>query len=482
MSITEFADRVVLGGHAYVAVYSRVAVDNGTTDAVMADPEPSPGLVPLNTAPDTVAPQPVGRPRLRGGGRPLRQRATVAHPSRLGRRRWFRPPLRPHEELLEPATGPDRRRRRPRRVARRRLPQPASSTPRSPAAATTLNTGVNGYESEFSHDVIGILANLFTQGDFADAHALLLDARNVVGSQGQYDDGIWTYAWPWAIYLMKTGDLAFVKANFATAGPDRAAQPSIEDTAHTIAADRTGPGGIMGITDDIDTNGYWTVDDYEALMGLAAYRYLAQQVGDTTEVQWATAQYNDLLAATNRTLDATIARYQLDLSALFDDPAQYGQPVCQPRGRQLGRPLPVREMGLGRPAVRRHRVRTRPHPHRRHLRLRIRPAAGHAPARHLRRLPVGLLLDRLQRRLRQLGTGQRPPPRPGNPELRVHDRQRPERPLLVVGELERPLDHHSVDRERIRPPARVRRPTPGACPRRTRCCWTPWWPRGPTVR
>ena len=37
-----------------------------------------------------------------------------------------------------------------------------------------LNTGVNGYESEFSHDVIGILANMFTQGYFTDAHALLL--------------------------------------------------------------------------------------------------------------------------------------------------------------------------------------------------------------------------------------------------------------------------------------------------------------------
>ena len=109
----------------------------------------------------------------------------------------------------------------------------------------------------------------------------MLEARRVVGSQGQYEDGTWTYAWPWAIYLMKTGDIAFVKANFATEGPGGAAQPSIEDTAHTIAADRTGPGGIMGLTDDIDSNGYWTVDNYEALMGLAAYRYIAQRIGDS---------------------------------------------------------------------------------------------------------------------------------------------------------------------------------------------------------
>ena len=82
-----------------------------------------------------------------------------------------------------------------------------------------LDTGVNGYQAEFSHDVIGILANLFTQGYFSGAHALLPRRATVVGAQAQYQDGVWTYAWPWAIYLMKTGDLAFVKANFATPGP-----------------------------------------------------------------------------------------------------------------------------------------------------------------------------------------------------------------------------------------------------------------------
>ncbi len=56
-----------------------------------------------------------------------------------------------------------------------------------------LNTDVNSYQSEFSHDVIGILANLFTQRYYSDAHALLLQARRVVESQLQYVDGLWTY-------------------------------------------------------------------------------------------------------------------------------------------------------------------------------------------------------------------------------------------------------------------------------------------------
>ena len=178
-------------------------------------------------------------------------------------------------------------------------------------SGTHVNTGVNGYEAEFSHDVIGILANLFTQGYYDNAHSLLLDARSVVGSQGQYEDGVWTYSWPWALYLMKTGDLSFVKANFSTSGPLGPAEPSIEATAHKIAGDRTGPNGTIGLTDDIDSNGYWTVDDYEALLGLAAYRYLAGEVGNAAEAQWAANEYHSLLAATNDTLTATMHRYGL---------------------------------------------------------------------------------------------------------------------------------------------------------------------------
>ena len=68
----------------------------------------------------------------------------------------------------------------------------------------------------------------------------------------------------------------------------------------------------MEATDDIDFTGYWTTDDYEALLGLVAYRYLATRIGDLPEAQWAAKQYDSLLAATSTTLDTTIRRYGLD--------------------------------------------------------------------------------------------------------------------------------------------------------------------------
>jgi hypothetical protein len=311
VSITEFADRVVLGGHAYVAVYSRVAVANPTDRTVMADPEAAPGMVQLDSAPDAVGPH-----------------TSVAHDYVVAADRFGHTYPWPSARALFDAGGFDRHfahmstfwNRQLAGIAQIRVPDAAlEDAYRSGFISTQiarsgddLDTGVNGYESEFSHDVVGILTNLFTQGDFTDAHALLLEARHVVGSQGQYQDGVWTYSVPWAVYLMKTGDIGFVKANFDSNGPAGAAEPSIEATAHEIAADRTGPSQIMMATDDIDTEGYWTTDDFEALLGLAAYRYLAQRVGDTAEATWASEQYDGLLASTNATLEATIHRDGLD--------------------------------------------------------------------------------------------------------------------------------------------------------------------------
>jgi hypothetical protein len=313
VSITEFADRVVLGGAAFVAVYSRVAVMNPTDHVIEANPEPSSGLVALDATPDTVAPH-----------------ATVDHDYVIAADRFGGTYPWPSSDALAGSGTFDEHFAHMANFWNGQIAgitgisvpdQSLDDAYRSGFVYTQiarsgdqLFDGVNGYEAEYNHDVIGILSNLFDQGYFADAHALLLEARNAMEAPGQgfYDDGVWTYSVPWALYLMKTGDLAFVKENFDSEGPLGVTQPSIEDTAHAIAAGRTSPTGIMKATDDIDTQGLWTTDDYSALIGLAAYRYLAEQVGDASEATWATQQYDSLLAATTQTLDATIARYHLD--------------------------------------------------------------------------------------------------------------------------------------------------------------------------
>ncbi len=312
IAITNFGDKVTIGGHAYVVIYSRVQVHNPTSHAVRIDPQPSSGLIPLDSAPLSVGP----------GG-------TVDHDYVVAADRFGGSYPWPSSSALVAAGGFDRHYAHMRAFWNGQLDGIAQIVQLPDQqlidayrtgfiytqiirSGSELKTGANGYDKEFSHDVIGILANLFNQGYFTNAHALLDRARYVVGTQTQYDDGVWTYPWPWAIYLLKTGDRAFVKANFATEGPAGKSEPSIKDTAHLIAADRTGPGGIMQMTNDIDANGFWTIDNYEALTGLATYQWIAQQIGETGEARWAAAQYRSLLAATNRTLDATISTYHLN--------------------------------------------------------------------------------------------------------------------------------------------------------------------------
>ena len=312
ISITNFGDQVSVGGHDYVAIYSRVQVSNPASRPVSIDPAASAGLIPLNSAPTTVP-----------------AHSSVSHDYVVASDRFGGSYPWPSASALAGAGGFDQHFAHMHAYWDQQLAgiaQIVSLPDQSLANAyrtgfiytqiirsgNELKTGASGYDKEFSHDVIGILANLFTQGYTSGAHALLDRARTVIGSQTQYDDGVWTYPWPWAIYLLKTGDLSFVKANFATEGPAGKSEPSIEDTAHLIAANRTGPGGIMETTNDIDANGYWTIDNFEALTGLATYRWLAEQVGNAAQAKWAAAEYASLLAATNKTLNATISANHLN--------------------------------------------------------------------------------------------------------------------------------------------------------------------------
>ena len=310
VSITEFADQVELDDAPYVAIYSRVRVVNTTGRTVIADPLASPSLVPLDDSPDAVPPH-----------------HAVDHDYVVVSDRFGSPDPWPSADALRTAGSFDAHFAHMRAfwqsqlaaIAQISVPDRSLVNAYKSGFITTqltrsgndLNTGVNGYESEFSHDVVGILTTLFTQGSFSDAQALLTEARAVIGAPGQYVDGLWTYSVPWAVYLLKTGDKAFVQQNFS-AGGNGTTEPSLEDAAHAIAADRTGPMGTMEATDDIDTQGYWTTDDYEALLGLAAYRYVASDLGNTSEAAWASAQYASLLAATNAVLTATISQHHLD--------------------------------------------------------------------------------------------------------------------------------------------------------------------------
>ena len=219
ISITNFGDEVSIGGHDYVIIYSRVSVTNPTGSTISLDPAASAGLILLNSAPEAVP-----------------AHSTVNHDYAVPADKFGGSYAYPSSGAIVAAGGFDQHFAHMRSYWNGQLAGIAQITQLPDASLVNayktgfiytqiirsgaqLKTGANGYDQEFSHDVIGILANLFTQGYTADAHALLDRARYVSGNQPQYLDGVWTYPWVWAIYLLKTGDLSFVKANFATEGP-----------------------------------------------------------------------------------------------------------------------------------------------------------------------------------------------------------------------------------------------------------------------
>lgn len=169
----------------------------------------------------------------------------------------------------------------------------------------SLNVGENGYDMEFDHDALGILSTLVTIGDFTNFKEYASQMSYVM-----YPDYRWKYSWPFALYLMKTGDTDTIRAMF----------DPIKTNTHYIETQRVNDGaGIMMSTNAIDSDGNWMIDNWAALFGLTTYRYICDTLGETAESDWAAAQYEGLLAAVEAYLQNTITSYHLDYLPLSMD-------------------------------------------------------------------------------------------------------------------------------------------------------------------
>ena len=181
-----------------------------------------------------------------------------------------------------------------------------------------LHVGENGYDQMYDHDTIGIVSTLLTMGDFSYAK----DYLATLPAQLQYQDAKWKYSVPYAIYLQRTGDSAFVREHFDT----------IRKNTHTITTDREDDGaGVMKITNAIDSNGHWTVDNWSALYGLSTYRYVATSLGQTSEADWAKAEYDSLLKATTAKITETQKAKNLNYIPMAVDQANEDGPRKDPR-------------------------------------------------------------------------------------------------------------------------------------------------------
>ena len=182
-----------------------------------------------------------------------------------------------------------------------------------------LNVGENGYDKMYDHDMMGIVASLITMGDFQDITKYL----DILPSNAQFEDSKWKFSWPFALYLSKTGDESYIRANFER----------IKANTHKITEDRVDNGkGIIKVTYSVDKWGQWTIDNWSALFGLTTYKYICDTLGETEESLWAAQEYASLLEAVNSTLDNTLKEYNIDyIPCSIKEPNEINPRCVDPR-------------------------------------------------------------------------------------------------------------------------------------------------------
>ena len=339
ISITDFANEQSIGGTPTVLVYTRVKVTNSSAAAVdVPSGQSGPNLVALNDEPDTVQP---GRTvehdfvaavddfststplpgvtaltPAKGNPGALSYNAAYRHMASYWNGRLSVTPqlslpnvsLANTNSLKHPGTAIDN------------AYKAAFIYTRIVQVGEAPFSGANNYAYLLNHDLPGILANRFEEGDFTDAQSLLLNGRisesssfNELGANW-YWDGPWRTPVAWAAYLEGTNDTAFVAQYFHddANGPSQWG-PSLYTLMHTdYLAQLSATTGYLKRSDDNDSEGTWLFDDETALAGLAAYKYIATRIGNTAEAQWADGAYTSLLNAVNAGLSASESANDFD--------------------------------------------------------------------------------------------------------------------------------------------------------------------------
>lgn len=186
---------------------------------------------------------------------------------------------------------------------------------------------LESYDRTFPHDVPNYVDQFIREGDYELGRQILsstyyrvLNSSDIADWDGlNYMDTIGKFMLPYAQYLQNTGDLAFfdeeLRAFLARAARNIEACRVYDDPEHT---------GLMRKGEDFenwsDDGDHLLCDNWAALHGLQAYRYITTRLGLDAEADWAKATIDSLNDALNAALDRTRARRNIDhYLGAFDD-------------------------------------------------------------------------------------------------------------------------------------------------------------------
>lgn len=188
---------------------------------------------------------------------------------------------------------------------------------------------LESYDRTFPHDVPNYVDQFIREGDYelgkqilGSAYYRVLNASDIAAWGGlNYMDTIGKFMLPYAQYLQNTGDEAFFDAGLR-AFLRRAAR-NIHDCR--VFGDPEHE-GLMRKGEDFenwsDDGDFLLCDNWAALHGLQAYRYVVTRLGITEEQEWVEAEIDSLNDALNAALDRTRERRGINhYLGAFDDVA-----------------------------------------------------------------------------------------------------------------------------------------------------------------
>ena len=178
------------------------------------------------------------------------------------------------------------------------------AAPRTPA-------GLYDYDRTFSHDAPNYVDQMMREGDCDTAKRMLdssyyKDFNRPLFPDQNYLDAIGKYMLPFAEYLRVTGDLAYFtperRLDLQKASRNIHSARTFADPAHP---------GLMSKSQDFENwaegGDYLLCDNWSALHGLQAYKYICDSLGETEESAWAVNEMADLNNCLNRAIEKSCA-------------------------------------------------------------------------------------------------------------------------------------------------------------------------------
>ncbi len=172
--------------------------------------------------------------------------------------------------------------------------------------------GFYQYDRAFDHDVPDMVIQYIIEGNWETARQIMKGATYNRLSQGKlanedYLDAIPKYIVTYAQYLQLSGDRSLFDTE-VMAKLKQCARAICEMRVFSDEAREKGVYGLIrkGSTLDNSHNTYTLVDDFAALHGFTAYRYICGYFGQKEEYEWADKQMRELTDCLNSTIRKSV--------------------------------------------------------------------------------------------------------------------------------------------------------------------------------